>query len=79
MNLSRLTQGYDELTDLEKKIVEYIMNNPKMIQDSPASEIAEILYVSKLLLSIYLKKLGFEGYSELRYYVKDYLTSKEKK
>ncbi len=47
MNLSRLTQGYDELTDLEKKIVEYIMNNPKMIQDSPASEIAEILYVSK--------------------------------
>lgn len=78
MNLSRLTQGYDELTDLEKKIVEYIMNNPKMIQDSPASEIAEILYVSKTSIINLSKKLGFEGYSELRYYVKDYLTSKEK-
>ena len=78
MNLSRLTQGYDELTDLEKKIVEYIMNNPKMIQDSPASEIAEILYVSKTSIINLSKKLGFEGYSELRYYVKDYLASKGK-
>lgn len=78
MKLSKLTQGYDELTDLEKKIVEYIMNNPKMIQDSPASEIANILYVSKTSIINLSKKLGFEGYSELRYYVKDYLEHREK-
>ncbi len=78
MKLSKLTERYDELTDLEKKIVEYIMNNPNKIQDSPASEIADILYVSKTSIINLSKKLGFEGYSELRYYVKDYLQQKEK-
>lgn len=78
MKLSRLTEGYEKLTDLEKKIVEYIMTNPKMIQNSPASDIADILYVSKTSIINLSKKLGFEGYSELRYYVKDYLEHKEK-
>ncbi|NLY47252.1 MAG: MurR/RpiR family transcriptional regulator [Tissierella sp.] len=78
MRLSKLTKAYNELTDLEKKIVEYIINNPKMIQDSPASEIANILYVSKTSIINLSKKLGFEGYTELRYYVKDYLEQKEK-
>ncbi|MBC8590133.1 MurR/RpiR family transcriptional regulator [Wansuia hejianensis] len=78
MNLSKLTERYDELTDLEKKIVEYIINNPKSIQDLPASEIANILYVSKTSIINLSKKLGFEGYSELRYYVKNYLKGQEK-
>lgn len=78
MKLSKLTQGYNELTDLEKKIVEFIMNNPKMMQDSTASEIANILYVSKTSIINLSKKLGFEGYTELRYYVKDYLEQKDK-
>ena len=52
MNLSRLTQGYDELTDLEKKIVEYIMNNPKMIQDSPASNSRNPLCVKTSIINL---------------------------
>ncbi len=78
MKLSKLTERYDELTHLEKKIVEYIMNNPRKIQDSSASEIADAIYVSKTSIINLSKKLGFEGYSELRYYVKDYLKDKGK-
>jgi len=78
LKLSKLTQGYDELTDLEKKIVEYIMNNPEIVQDSPASKVADTLYVSKTSIINLSKKLGFEGYSELRYYVKNYLEYKKK-
>lgn len=78
MKLSKLTERYNELTDLEKKIVEYIMNNPRKIQDSSASEIADAIYVSKTSIINLSKKLGFEGYSELRYYVKDYLKDNEK-
>lgn len=78
MKLSKLTERYDELTDLEKKIVEYIMNNPRNIQRSSASEVADALYVSKTSIINLSKKLGFEGYSELKYYVKDYLKDKEK-
>lgn len=77
MKLSKLTERYDELTDLEKKIVEFIINNPKKIRDLPASSIGDILFVSKTSIINLSKKLGFEGYSELRYYVKDYLNDKE--
>lgn len=54
------------------------MNNPRKIQDSSASEIADAIYVSKTSIINLSKKLGFEGYSELRYYVKDYLKDKGK-
>lgn len=77
MKLSRLTERYDELTDLEKRIVEYIINNPAKVQDSSASEVADTLYVSKTTIINLSKKLGFEGYSELRYYLKDYMVNKE--
>ncbi|MEW8974153.1 MAG: MurR/RpiR family transcriptional regulator [Tissierellaceae bacterium] len=77
MKLSRLTERYDELTDLEKKIVEYIISNPDRVQDSSANEVADTLYVSKTTIINLSKKLGFEGYSELRYYLKDYLANKK--
>lgn len=79
MTLSRLTEGFDKLTELEKKIVEYILNHPETIIHLTAHEVAEILYVSKTSIINLSKKLGFDGYSELRYYVKDYLQAKEKK
>lgn len=75
MSLSKLTDRYNELTNLEKKIVEYILNNPKKILTSTANEMAENLYVSKTSIINLSKRLGFEGYSELRYYVRDYLNN----
>lgn len=77
MKLSRLTERYDELTDLEKRIVEYIINNPAKVQDSSASQVADTLYVSKTTIINLSKKLGFEGYSELRYYLKDYIVNRK--
>lgn len=79
MNLSKLTERYSELTGLEKKIIEYIMNNPEKVIHLTANEVAEILYVSKTSVINLSKKLGFDGYSELRYYVKDYVQNKKKK
>lgn len=78
MILSRLTNNYDELTDLEKKIVEYIATNPEDILYLTANELARKLYVSKTSVINLSKKLGFDGYSELRYYVKHHIESEEK-
>ncbi len=79
MDLSKLTERYSELTGLEKKIIEYIMTNSEKVIHLTANEIAEKLYVSKTSVINLSKKLGFDGYSELRYYVKDYVQSKKKK
>lgn len=79
MNLSKLSQNYDSLSDLERKIVEYIMNNPEKVPYLTANELSQILYVSKTSIINLSKKLGFDGYSELRYYVKNYLENKKGK
>lgn len=79
MNLSKLAERYSELTGLESKIIEYVMSNPEKIVHLTANELAEILYVSKTSVINLSKKLGFAGYSELRYYVKDYIQHKKKK
>jgi DNA-binding MurR/RpiR family transcriptional regulator len=79
VNLSKLSQNYDSLSDLERKIVEYIMNNPEKVPYLTANELSQILYVSKTSIINLSKKLGFDGYSELRYYVKNYLENKKGK
>ncbi|WP_055669174.1 MurR/RpiR family transcriptional regulator [Desnuesiella massiliensis] len=79
MELSKLTANYDELTDLEKKIVKYIMDNPENILNLTANGIAEELYLSKTTIINLSKKLGFDGYSELRYYIKNYVEKKKAK
>lgn len=79
MTLNRLTEGFDRLTGLEKMIVEYILNHPETIIHLTAHEVAEILFVSKTSIINLSKKLGFDGYSELRYYVKDYVQNQDKK
>lgn len=78
MVLNRLTENYDQLTDLEKKIIEYIVANPKDILYLTANELAQKLYVSKTSIINLSKKLGFDGYSELRYFVKHHIESEEK-
>ncbi|MBU5590245.1 MurR/RpiR family transcriptional regulator [Clostridium sp. MSJ-4] len=77
MNLSKITEKYDELTHLERKIVEYIVENPENVLYLTAMELAQKVYASKTTIINFCKKLGFDGYSELRYYVKDFVNSKE--
>lgn len=78
MILSRITESYNELTDLEKKVVEHILNKPEELLYLTANELAQKLYVSKTSIINLAKKLGFDGYSELRYSMKHHLEKKEK-
>lgn len=77
MILSRITENYNGLTDLEKKVVEHILNNPEELLYLTANELAQKLYVSKTSVINLAKKLGFDGYSELRYSMKHHLEKKE--
>ena len=79
MELSKLIENYDELTNLEKRVVEYIMNSPEEIVNITANELSKRLFISKTSIINLSKKLGFDGFIELRYYVKDYVINKAKK
>lgn len=76
MELSRLVKNYDELTDLEKKVVENIMADPGQVIRLTANELAEKMFVSKTTIINLSKKLGFEGFTDLRYYIKEYLAKR---
>lgn len=77
MSIHRLTDNYEKLTNLEKKIVEYILKNPEEFIRSSSAQVAKKLYVSKTSIINLCKKIGFEGFTELKYYIKDYLSKKE--
>lgn len=77
MKVDRLIDNYERLTNLEKKIVEYIVNNPEEFVSSSSADIAKKLYVSKTSVINVCKKVGFDGFTELKYYIKDYLLKKE--
>ena len=58
-----IEEHYDELTQVEKRIADYFINN--MSQDDYSSKnVASQIYVSEASLSRFAKKLGFKGYRE---------------
>lgn len=77
MKLTRLTNHYNELTNLEKKIVAFITEYPNKVVTMTSRDLGEKLYISKTTIINLSKKLEFEGFSELKYYVKDSI-NKEK-
>jgi len=77
MKLERLTGSYGQLSSLEKKVVEFMASSPEEVVKMTARELSEKLFISKTTIINLCKKLGFEGYTELKYYLKS--SSEEEK
>lgn len=75
MGLERIVEVYTQLTETEKRIAESILGNPKLLSESSSSEYADQLFVSKTSIINFAKKIGFDGFSELKYYVRNHLLS----
>lgn len=73
MNLDRLTGTYGQLSSLEKKVVEFMASSPDEVAKMTARDLSEKLFISKTTIINLCKKLGFEGYTELKYYLKQSL------
>ncbi len=76
MNIHRLADNYDKLTNLEKRIIKYIVKHPEEFIKSSSTDLAKKLYVSKTTVINLCKKIGFDGFAELKYYIKDYLSNR---
>lgn len=57
----------DKLSNLEQQVMNYILENPDMIEQNTIEELSKILFVSTATISRTCKKLGFSGFQELKY------------
>ena len=63
--------NYDMLTNSERHLLHFILDNEDLVQKYTASKIAEKCGVSKTVVINMCQKLGFDGYNELKYFLKN--------
>lgn len=69
--MNRLTHHFDLLTEAEKRVCNYIVHNYDTVTKMSINDLADKSYTSKTVVINMAQKLGFEGYTDLRYYLKD--------
>lgn len=64
--LAPLKQNYDSFTKTEKKLASYLLSRPNCLVLETASTIAGNVGVSPMTVGRFLRKLGFDGISDIR-------------
>lgn len=67
---------YSTLNDNEKDMIQYIRNHKADVVDMPINELANVLLSSKCSVLRLAQKLGYTGYSELKYSLKKDIVKK---
>ena len=67
---------YSTLSDNEKDMIQYIRNHKSDVVDMPINELAKVLLSSKSSVLRLAQKLGYTGYSELKYSLKKDIVKK---
>lgn|SRR5699024_1841163 len=73
MMQERINHAQNQLTSIDFNILNYLMSNKKDIQNQSVHEIAERTFVSTASVVRLSQKLGFSGFSELKYHIKQEL------
>lgn len=61
--------NYDSLSDSEKTIGKYIIDNSELISNLTVYQLAEATNASAATIVRFCKSIGFKGYGELKYYI----------
>ncbi|PRO66305.1 MurR/RpiR family transcriptional regulator [Alkalicoccus urumqiensis] len=64
--LHRIRASYDSFRVKEKKIADYILENPQEIVHSTISQVAENLEVAEATVFRFCKRIGFKGYQAMK-------------
>lgn len=79
MRLEQLVNSnYSKLNDNDIYILRYILNNKEKCSTISINELAKLCNVSRTTVLRMVQKLGFDGYSEFKVYLK-WQIEKEKK
>jgi len=65
--LKRLSQNREKLSQLEKQVLDYILQNTDYITKLNLDELSKELYVSTATISRTCQQLGFRGFQDLKY------------
>ncbi|WP_196121224.1 MurR/RpiR family transcriptional regulator [Anaerobacillus alkaliphilus] len=64
--LARIRSSYEDFSDKEKAIADYVISNPKQIIHSTISQVAEDLGVAEATVFRFCKRIGFKGYQAMK-------------
>lgn len=66
MKLEKRIELCDSMTPLESEIAFYILNNKDAVTKLKIQELADILFISKSAIHRFVKKIGFNGFNDLK-------------
>ena len=66
MKLEKRIELCDSMTPLESEIASYILNNKDAVTKRKIQELADILFISKSAIHRFVKKIGFNGFNDLK-------------
>lgn len=69
----RLIENFDELTVNEKRVLQFMMDHPTQVLKMTSSMIGTKCNVSKTVIITMAQKLGFEGFSAFKFYIRSEL------
>lgn len=66
MKLEKRIELCDSMTPLESEIASCILNNKNVVTKLKIQELADILFISKSAIHRFVKKIGFNGFNDLK-------------
>lgn len=66
MKLEKRIELCDSMTPLESEIASYILNNKDAVTKLKIQKLADILFISKSAIHRFVKKIGFNGFNDLK-------------
>lgn len=66
MKLEKRIELCDSMTPLESEIASYILNKKDAVTKLKIQELADILFISKSAIHRFVKKIGFNGFNDLK-------------
>ena len=73
--IALLRSRYDTLTNAEQKLADYIISNPRCMLEGRMSQLSKNAGSSNAALARLCQKLGYDGFSEFRFSMNNYLLS----
>ncbi|SNS31616.1 transcriptional regulator, RpiR family [Anaerovirgula multivorans] len=66
MTLDNLIRYNENLTPIENQLAQYILTHKDVVEKLSITDLSEITFVSKSAIHRFCKKIGFNGYNELK-------------
>lgn len=63
----KVSQHIQEMNDTDKKVMNYFVNNYENVSNEKVAEVAKALYISPNAIIRFAKKLGYSGFSEMKF------------